>query len=424
MDKFSCSICKGTDFESLDYLRTKPEKFVICKKCGFVTYAVTEKELVDMYVKSDYNPGRKYSGTNDDMTKLNKLPYHRKFIGEWLTENKGSVKSALDFGCSTGYILKMLKDEFAVNKVVGIELNPAHAEYGRQEFDVDIHEVFDVKELNKKTNGETYDLIVNFAVLEHLHDPVGKLKQMRDALTENGVIYLMTPIWFKSLYTSQFNVQPFEGLFIPEHINCFSEISRNNVFKLAGLKVIKHCDSMYGDIVLLEKCEPSEDIVLEDAKKIQKLISTQKKALQLMFDGKYKESLDVYPINPEGYFALAMTTYKDDRKTGEMMLKKAIEVLPNYAGAYEKLGEFYMQEHKDDQATKCFLKAIELNHNSYRSYFAIAEMLHMKKDYKESNVWLKKMWAVNPRLRDHRFHVDGPTTRDLLGLNIAQMAKK
>lgn len=417
---FECPICKNTEFENLDYFRLKPEKFCLCKKCGFVTYAVTEQELVDMYVKSDFNPGRKFSGSVDDMTKANKTPYHHKMIGDFLKSKKNMA--ILDYGCSTGYVLNICK-EYGHTDVTGIELNPAHAEYGRREYGIDIHEVFDIKELNKKTNGKKYDFIINFAVLEHLHNPVEKLKQMRDALNEGGIIYCMTPIWFKSLYTSQFNLQPFEALFVPEHINCFSETSRNNVFKLAGMKVVKRCDTMYGDMVLLEKCEPSEDIVFENAKKIQEMISNTKKAIELMFSQRYEESLAVFPNNPEAYFALALSSYKTDFKRGEDLLKKAIEVLPNYAGAYEQLATFYFQQNKLENAIEYYTKAIEMNPTLYHAYYSMAEIFHMKKDYEKSNVYLKQLFNINPNIKSHKFNQDALTCRDLYGLNIAHLAK-
>ena len=414
-----CPICEGIEFTNLDYLRTKAEGFCICQNCGFITYEKSEKEITDMYKVSAHNAVRKFAGTNDLNTKFHKLPYHKRMLHKHLSKTV-KPKNLLDYGCSTGYILNWIKENYAYN-VTGIELNPAHAEYGRREYGLDIHEVAKLSELPDQD--KKYDLIINFAVLEHIVDPVTALKEMREHLSDDGIIYLMTPVWFKSLYDSDWRIKHFEELFVPHHINVFSEISRNNCFKLAGLEIIERTDAMYGDIVILKKCPPSDDIEKENAKKMIVKISEYKQAIEAMFKQDYATSLALVPNNPEVYYIKAMKE-KDNVKEHERLLNKSIEVMPNYAKLYENKGIFHLQTGEYKKAIELFNKAIELCPNQYQAYWNLSEIAYIKKDYDLAIKHISDLIEVNPLLEHKSFNKDSDTVRDRLGQIYAVIASE
>lgn len=419
-----CPICKGEEFTNLDYLRTKPEGFCICNECGFITYEKSEKEITDMYKESAHNAVRKFAGTNDLNTKFHKLPYHKKMLEKHLPAKKSKF-SVLDYGCSTGYILNWIQnnitDSLCAIDVEGIELNPAHAEYGRREYGLTIHEIAKLSGLPDQE--KKYDLIINFAVLEHIVDPVTALKEMREHLTDDGIIYLMTPVWFKSLYDSDWRIKHFEELFVPHHINVFSDTSRNNCFKLAGLEIVERTDSMYGDMVILKKCKPSEEIEKENAKKMIVKISEYKQAIEAMFKQEYDTSLSLVANNPEIYYIKAMKE-KDNIKEHGRLLDESIKLMPNYAKLYENKGIFYLQTGEYDKAIELFNKAIELCPNQYQSYWNLAEIAYIQKDYETAIKHLNDLIELNPLMEHKNFNKEGDTVLDRKAMCYAKIASE
>lgn len=411
-----CPICKEDKWLDIDYLRMKKENFVVCEGCGFITYNKTEKEITDMYRVSAHNAARKYAGSGDMHSKNHKLPYHKKMLEKYFKDK--SNLEILDYGCSTGYILNWLKNQYPLTNIEGIELNPAHAEFGRREYGLTIHEIAKLSELPDKE--KKYDLIINFAVLEHILDPVSALKEMREKLTDDGIIYLMTPIWLDTLYTSDFQIVPFEHLFIPHHVSCFTETSRNNCFKLAGLEIIEHNNAMYGDMVILKKCEPSNVIKKENAKTVQKKISNTKKAIELMFQQRQDQSVELWEKNPDYWVGQALQN-KDNLQKHKDNLIKAIETCPNHAKLHENLGHFYLQNGEYENAIKKFEETIDMCPNMYKSYWNLSEIYILQEDYEKAIGILKKLIEVNPDMKHRNFINDGETVIDRLGMIYAKM---
>lgn len=440
-NKFLCNICGCDEWENLDHLRKKPLNFQVCQQCGFVTYEITQDKLIKTYVNSEHNPARKFSGTKDDHTKLNKLPYHRRFLGEFLEEPYQKAKddfAILDFGCSTGYVLNMCREEYGYKDVTGIELNPAHAAYGRNEFGIPIHECTTIQEFKKEVPGKKYDLIICFAVLEHLLDPVDRMKEFNDLLKEGGHVYVMVPLWLNGLLDSEKNLTAFEQLFIPHHINCFSQNSIKNVFNLSGFGIEGYCNTMYGHMFRLKKlCKEDHhlDIVVQDYKKVIEEVSQIKVAIEMISQGgqqlnenarnnQIQNAINVYPQNPEGFILLADVVFKEEPKKSEAALKKAIEIDPSHTVAYFKLGNLYFQRGEKEEGIKYLQKSWEMSPGMYLAKHILAEIAYMDRDYKLCVSHCKEAIATNPNMKDNYFNPKGNSFRDLIGLCYANMDRK
>ena len=432
---FKCNICACKGWENLDYLRKKPHNFQVCKGCGFVAYDITQEKLISMYVNSDHNQTRKFSGTKDDQTKMNKIPYHRRFMGKFLEEKKDL--SILDFGCSTGYVLNMCREEYGHKDITGIELNPAHAEYGRNTFGIDIHEVTTIDEFKKKVPGKKFDLIICFAVLEHLLDPVDRMMEFRDLLNDGGHAYIMVPLWFNGLLDSEKKLSTFEHLFVPHHINCFSHNAISNTFNLSGFEIKNYCNTMYGHMFLVKKEELKKDVhvVKEDYKKIIEEISQIKASINIVQSGgsqcddvvrnqSIHAAIEAYPQNPEVYNIMSDVIYKEDSVKCEQALKKAIEIDPSHTMSYLKLGILYFQMNAIDDAKKLLTKAWEMSPSMYKGKHLLAEIDFMNKDYASCITHCKEISATNPRMGDFYFDPKGNSARDLIGLCYAKMNSK
>ena len=95
--------------------------------------------------------------------------------------------SVLDYGCGIGLVGELP----SVSDYVGVDIDPeilvvAGRRLHKGRFLLPSHVLSGLQ-------GERFDKIVGLALIEHLPDPLGFLKQARDLLAPNGCIVLTTP---------------------------------------------------------------------------------------------------------------------------------------------------------------------------------------------------------------------------------------
>lgn len=165
---------------------------VICE-CGFVF-------LSPRWSKKDYDVF--YENYYDDLYRLEIKPDYgiegvvnnMRVIWRRIEEMvASSIENVLDIGCGSGYGLKFIKDVLPGVNIYGIESSPQCCETlvsdsvgGRlltRDFDDD---------WAAEHSGEM-DLIIMRHSIEHMLSPVQTLKRVRNALSEDGLIYISTP---------------------------------------------------------------------------------------------------------------------------------------------------------------------------------------------------------------------------------------
>ena len=98
----------------------------------------------------------------------------------------------LEFGCSTGYMTKVLRDRLGAT-VVGVELNPAAAEQAQAYCERVLVGDAEELDLEAELGGERFDAILFADVLEHLRDPAALLRRVRPLVAEGGSIVASIP---------------------------------------------------------------------------------------------------------------------------------------------------------------------------------------------------------------------------------------
>ena len=182
----------------------------MCKNCDFIFVGnIPSKEYYIKYYKkqSKYEGVRKHDIHEDQIT-FELLAFVRKNI------SKNS--NILDIGCSTGYLLSVLKKDGYKN-LLGIEPAPKCKEIAKNEYNINVKTV-DLENFNSSIK---YDLIILSAVLEHLVEIKESIEKIKNLLTDDGYLYIGVPD------TSNFylnTIEPF-GEFSTEHINFFTESS-------------------------------------------------------------------------------------------------------------------------------------------------------------------------------------------------------
>lgn len=195
-----CYLCHSSDLEILSdrgrgniYLCNK-----VCKICGLAQRLPipSYEEVISYYKKGtfiDENQDRNY----DRM--FNKQYAH--FIAENREIRSKLLKYApdivsnnfrvLEIGSHCGAFLKACKEEFPMASISGVEPDKDIANFAKTKLDKDIY-ISTLEELEDE-NIEPYDIIVSFAVLEHIYNPLDFMRIVNKLTKPGGFIFFRVP---------------------------------------------------------------------------------------------------------------------------------------------------------------------------------------------------------------------------------------
>jgi 2-polyprenyl-3-methyl-5-hydroxy-6-metoxy-1,4-benzoquinol methylase len=151
----------------------------------------------------------------------------------------------LDVGCGEGFLLSVF-DAMGWD-VTGIDFSDAGVKRfnPEQAENLEVGDVFEV--LSKKVlTGDKYDVIWLGNVLEHVLDPLGLLKSLKNVVAPTGVLVVTVPNDGNAFHEGMFA----DGLIdkrwwiaIPDHISYFTKSSLINIGHAAGFR----CAQIQGD---------------------------------------------------------------------------------------------------------------------------------------------------------------------------------
>ena len=197
-----CGICDGEDFELL----SQKDRYglyvsaVVCKSCGLIQLNPRMNwESYSEFYKDDYR--KLYEGES--------LPTDEFFVSQYIKgkniysylHNNGIIKepnsrlSVLEIGCGAGGILQYFKDNGC--RVKGIDLGEEYIEFGREKYGLDLS----VGTLLATSLEFEPDIIIYSHVLEHILSVSEELKNIKEKLSSQGVIYIEVP-GVKNLFKS------------------------------------------------------------------------------------------------------------------------------------------------------------------------------------------------------------------------------
>jgi SAM-dependent methyltransferase len=111
----------------------------------------------------------------------------RNILGFWMPSDPG--RRILDVGCGTGAMLELLQE---FGQVEGFDFSPDALDYCRQRLGATV-KLHQGTLPGRLPEGQLYDVITAFDVVEHIPDSVAALRQMRQALTPNGLLVCTVP---------------------------------------------------------------------------------------------------------------------------------------------------------------------------------------------------------------------------------------
>lgn len=234
-ERIKCQICSSSDEE----LITKfgqfglPTQVVVCRNCGF-SYLNPRwtKERYDKFYKSEYDkyyrPDVLNRSQDDSRFKNIKNILTRITCSKMLKDQPHNV---LDIGCGMGDALTYLKSKvYTVAAYYAIEPSDYCCEHlkknGIHVISQDVDAEWAVSYSNK------FDFVIMRHVLEHFLNPLGVLKSVARALSDNGIAYIAVPNAMRPkspLLSYYFRVV---------HVNYFSSGSLTNLLRMAGLEAL------------------------------------------------------------------------------------------------------------------------------------------------------------------------------------------
>ncbi len=228
-EKSKCSLCGSDKYELL--VVSEKTNYVKCKACGLVYLTPRLKEdSIKVYYSqtgfySEYSDGTGYQ------IQERALRNTFKAFLKHLRNQKLTAGKLLEIGCGYGYLLDEARDYFEFR--VGTDYSLEAVEHARKYADHVYCGGLDA--LPKDMN--TFDVIIAFAVLEHVYNPHEFLDEIKSKMAPNARLIIATPdignFWYKSLKSKW----PF---FIPpEHVCLYDNSTLRKLYLKSGFKDIR-----------------------------------------------------------------------------------------------------------------------------------------------------------------------------------------
>jgi len=238
-----CRVCDNPDIRVIDHIETPNCDAAVpvcnCRACGHYSLFPTQYQQqkafewdgVNFYLE---NLQQRRNATAQVLDRL---------IATYHKSNQRKPTSFLDVGCAIGLSLPLAQARGL--RAVGIEPEARLAEYGREEFAVEIHHGM-LNEFDPST--QTYDMVYCEQVLEHVAEPTDFVAQLGSFLTPGGLLYIGVPPVFPLNQLSTFMSRK---LHVPlpmnvhtnifhdpdEHISVFTRRSMQRLADLSGMQL-------------------------------------------------------------------------------------------------------------------------------------------------------------------------------------------
>ena len=157
----------------------------------------------------------------------------RKFFQIKNFIDKDSVPSLLDIGCGSGTFLDVCKQNGW--QVEGVDPSPLASKSVFENYNIEVHQ----GDFNKIKLNKTFDVVTLWGVLEHMSDPIAKIKKVKELLNNDGIFVFEVPSadCFTSEYLKKNNFSPTRYIESGRHNIFFSKKLIGQIAKNLNLKI-------------------------------------------------------------------------------------------------------------------------------------------------------------------------------------------
>lgn len=255
-----CPVCQRTNFSTIgkvsDHSLTTQESFLLnsCHHCGlqFINPRPFEDEMAQYYPTAYY----KLTPFNDKLSTVKKIalsswfgyplkngssPFHIalfKLLQPFLKNKTGRqipvfIENGflLEIGCGRGEYLAKMRD-LGWN-VRGVDVNQEAIDFAKNHYQLD---VCLAGADNLPYDDSFFDVVFLKHVLEHLHEPIAAMREIRRVLKPNGQILITTP------NTSSLGNRLFGRQWMhydpPRHLMIYNKKSLAHLFNVIGVELL------------------------------------------------------------------------------------------------------------------------------------------------------------------------------------------
>ena len=227
-ETIACPLCGSGHYHhersGPDYFMHLPGTFhlVRCDRCGLLfqnprpPMAEIERYYPDSY--GSYNSARQGLRARGGLLgRVIRRGQHKRcrLLDQAVARRAGEARRLLDVGCASGLFLEAMQS-YAGWQVEGVELNRAAAEATSARLGVP---VFAGPLEEAHYPDASFDAVTLWDVLEHLHDPLASLRELRRILRPGGVIFLRVPN--AASYVARWCGRYWSGYDLPRHMTLF-----------------------------------------------------------------------------------------------------------------------------------------------------------------------------------------------------------
>lgn len=240
METTTCNLCGSDAIEDVkripDYLLERPQviaELVRCRACGLV-YQNPRPSLTEMaeHYPPEYEPYSARSASVEPNPLLRRAyAYGMRKRTRFVTRYKSGGR-LLDIGCASGTFLLGMQAHQGW-QVQGVEPSAQVAEYARSMHNLD---VFTGTLETANFPAHAYDCVTMWDVLEHVHDPLGTLREVHRVLKENGILVIRVPnlaSWDAAIFGDAW-----AGLDAPRHLFVFRPETLEALLAQANFEII------------------------------------------------------------------------------------------------------------------------------------------------------------------------------------------
>ena len=205
-----------------------------CRRCGFVfSSPYYPAEVISSFYREGYRT--LFKGQTDPRGLAVRQGYLRERAAFFVSffEEQGILPlpdgNVLDVGCGEGTILRSLQQRFPRLRLGGVEPTVSFARHLAEDTGIPV-----VERIGEIGDGARYDLAFSIHVVEHVHDPVSLLREIRERLSPEGRLYVDVPDLGMHHSINDLHLA---------HCNHFSAHTLSTALQLAGLvseRVVRH----------------------------------------------------------------------------------------------------------------------------------------------------------------------------------------
>ncbi len=199
-----------------------------CHACGVLFIdPVPASRLSQIYPPNYYS----YAAPSRSPTFAIKALLDRRFFRGILAQLAGAQLRVLDVGGGAGWELKTLREtDSRVGFTRVVDLDPG----AQQLAEANGHAYF-CGRIEDFATTERFELITLLNLIEHVQDPRGVMRKVRELLAPGGLVLLKTPNW-EALDAHIFRKESWAGLHCPRHWVLFTKQSFERLAAEAGLR--------------------------------------------------------------------------------------------------------------------------------------------------------------------------------------------